>query len=424
MLTKKTKFHYGYVIVAICCLSIIADSLLGAAVATNYAILRADRGFTGTQIAMVSVIVNIAGLLIGMPLFSKISYRLKPRMTIFLSLVVQAFTMLLWALCKSSVIVLYISAALLGFSQVYCGFVMIHTMLVNNWFNKNRGLLMGFVCAGTGFGSLIWAPIIQALYTSLGGVTVFVIQAAFILLIAFIDLIFVKNTAQEMGLQPYGGDELTPEKESVLKPSSKKRSNLSGFYLAMLVFAQVLIGFAAGPSSSNLSLNFRTVGFDPVRIAAAISVYGLVNIVCKMALGRFKDTKGMFVTTILFGGINVVGCLLCFMARFSQATWLMYAAIILYGIGMPIQMLSAPNWAEDFADHEHYISCYSKLQAGYMAGQLAGSYAAGAIADATGNYTLIYLCFAIAVAAAVIITTWLYLRKRRLEADGMKAVKV
>ena len=164
--TKKSKFHYGFVIVLG---GFIIMALLHSMLQTCFSLflvpVTEGMGVTRTQFSLCTSVVAIVTMFVS-PKMGKLLGKKNTR-TIFtlcvagmgLSYATYSFATEIWHM--------YISAALVG--AFSCGAVVMPvSIIISNWFEKGRGTAMSIALAGSGLGGTVITPILNNLIASQG----------------------------------------------------------------------------------------------------------------------------------------------------------------------------------------------------------------------------------------------------------------
>ncbi|KAI1357700.1 monocarboxylate transporter [Xylaria arbuscula] len=131
-------------------------------------ILEEDTPFTGSSFALIDLIgtLSVSLMTIGAPITVTWAKHFKPRLVIYLggllfglAHVLASFGTRLWHFQLTQGLLLGIGTCL--------SFIPSMTV-APSWFEENRGLAMGIISSGTGFGGLVWAPVLTASFDQLG----------------------------------------------------------------------------------------------------------------------------------------------------------------------------------------------------------------------------------------------------------------
>jgi MFS family permease len=83
-----------------------------------------------------------------------------------------------------------------------------HSALLAAWFVRRRGTIIGLAFAGMGVGVKILGPLAQYLILHIGWRHTFLALAVFTLVYGLLMALTLRNSPQDVGLQPYGGSTL------------------------------------------------------------------------------------------------------------------------------------------------------------------------------------------------------------------------
>lgn len=404
---KKQKLYYGWVVAVCCMLSVCGSSLLSTGMSTNLNAMRQCLGLSHTQTAMILTVRSISAFVAAMFSVQYFDHLgIKRGMT--LAMLIGAISFLIFVFAGSNMFFNYTGAALAGICYSY-GMMMPVSMLLKNWFNKSRGTALSIASCGTGLVSIVFAPLIQTIVDKNGIRAAFLMQAATVLFIMFIVLVFIAERPEDKGMCPYGGSDYVTEQNKEREHFTK---SLSVRWYYGLIFATALIGMSASPCSANYTNNLVTAGLDSMEAARALSFYGVVLILSKMILGRLIDKAGTKLTTVIFGVLCTAGMFMLVLVNRYPTVPFMYLSMIMIGIGVPIQTLGYPNWVAEL-DSEHYNHTLEKCQMGYQLGCVAGSPIPGILADITGNYGAAYFMFTLCTVIAVIIVSGAFISQEK-----------
>ncbi|EOS81409.1 hypothetical protein C817_00663 [Dorea sp. 5-2] len=297
------------------------------------------------------------------------------------------------------------------------------TVLITNWFEKNRGLMISIAMTGISIGGTILSPAISWAIGSFGWrKAYFILGAVSLCVLIPIAGFIVRRTPEEVGLLPYGCGETTVSgaaKKTTAYPASSWNVSLKEARKTPVLWLFVAAGFLIYFSScilGHMSNYLQSVGFQAAYIAAFISIYSVVAIFGKLVLGhvfdRFGPKGGM-----LFGG----GTFVLFLAAFllvSGRLAVLYLAAVLYGFGTCIATVAIPIMTTSIFGAQHYSELYGFISAFTMTGAAIGSPAIGLIFDLTGSYRpalIVLIILTLLSIAAVFICTDMSRKKSEKE---------
>lgn len=287
------------------------------------------------------------------------------------------------------------------------------TVLITNWFEKNRGLMISIAMTGVSIGGTVLSPLLTWTIEKFGWRNAyFILGAVSLLVLVPIAGIIVRRTPEEAGLEPYGHGETADVKANKKKaayPASNWNVSLKDAKKAPVFWLFILVGFLIYFSScilGHMSNYLQSAGFAPTYIASFISVYSLVAIAGKLVLGhvfdRFGPKGGM-----LFGGGTFALFLIAFLLV-SGKPMMLYLAAVLYGFGTCIATVAIPIMTTSIFGAKYYSELYGFISSFTMTGAAIGSPMIGLIFDVTGSYKpalIILLVMTLFSIAAVFICT-------------------
>lgn len=304
----------------------------------------------------------------------------------------------------------YAAGVVFGFGGALSFFVAVPT-IINNWFVKKRGLLLGIAMACTGLGGAIGGPIVQAVLSASGWRTAYLaVGAASILLAVPITVAVVRSRPSDVGLRPFGVAAHAPLGQTSGKATSSAQvsagrppdtasapATTSSGHLPGPSFQQVrssasywllfggilLIGLGAAylmhlPGFA-LSIG-RTAEFGAVLGSAML----LGNVGGKVALGVAGDKLGSRTTTMTGVVLVALGFALLFLG--TAVNVLLFTGAFLIGLTQSMAAVSAPMLVGDLFGQRDFSRKLSYVSAAVSLAQAIGAVAVGTTYDLTGSY--------------------------------------
>lgn len=387
---KSGKFFYGWVNVAIAFLVMFftVGVVVTAYSATSMYVI-ADWGITNTQNSTLINVRTITGI-ISMALAATYYKKLSTRIGLFIGVALGAVAYVLFALADGMLLgvpAMFLAGVSHGLSGMY-GL----TIVVENWFVKKRGTVLGILTTASGFTTMIMPQLLVKIVEAYSLRVSFWIVAAMFAAVAAIVLFFLKE-APASGIR-YGENEAVEE-------STRKRTVSEAYKprMAHCIF-MLLSCFMIGPicytQGQVRTLAYTTVGFDAATAAGFLSTYGLFIIIGKLIFGWINDRVPMRkMTCIWFGLVAVSHIILANTgAAWFNSFWAQ-AANILYSLGGPICTVGLSLYGIELAksgDTKAWIRNYLVV---YNIGGLVFTQLAGIIADKTGNYSAVFYMLAV-----------------------------
>ena len=272
-----------------------------------------------------------------------------------------------------------------GFAAVA---MFIITLYIGNWFQKGRGTITGIALSGSGIGSAIASPIVTACIQNFGYQVAYLGFVAFTVITILPVMLFCPLTPEEVGLKPYGADEVdeNPEDNKATAPASEdlglKLVLLSPTFIVLVVFviAIVLITTLSGHMAS-LAQDY---GYSAQVGALLLSASMVGNVASKFALGAIADRMGAFRACVISLVTTLVGLLLILFNFGGQAALL--ASGFLYGTCFSIGSLGISLLTRYIFGDDQYADAYSTISLVTSVASALGVVAAGLAYDVTGSY--------------------------------------
>ncbi|MDD5945846.1 MAG: MFS transporter [Clostridia bacterium] len=418
--TKKSKFHYGFVIVLG---GFIIMALLHSMLQTCFSLflvpVTEGMGVTRTQFSLCTSVVAIVTMFVS-PKMGKLLGKKNTR-TIFtlcvagmgLSYATYSFATEIWHM--------YISAALVG--AFSCGAVVMPvSIIISNWFEKGRGTAMSIALAGSGLGGTVITPILNNLIASQGYSRAFLIFGILMVVIEVPIAFFVmRPSPADMGLEPFGHNSVDKASSGKKKETVEVNVTLAElkkqpfFYIYLLgIFAMCVCGYGSlGQLSAAL-----TDSYGATFSAAIVSFFLLVLTPAKISLGWIYDKFGSKIGTIYVMAVYGIAFLL--LAFVTDNPMVMYAMAVCFSIGIssgtvsPSVVTAATFGSKDYGAIFGFVNFFS------MAAMVVGSPAIAAVYDFAGSYKFAWItCFVLSI-LSIICLVYADMRCKKVFADRIE----
>ncbi len=381
------RFHYGFIIVACCCLMMgVNIGITFSCAGIFYKPVSSSLGVSVGEFGLYMSIMYIASTLV-LPIGGKLIDHYSARWLLTGSSAVMGLTFIgmgfsnqLWHI--------YLAGAILGATVAFLLYLSFPT-LINRWFRVKVGLLMGICSAASGVGGMLFNPIGAAVITGYGWNMAYI---GFGLLVLLIDTpvlaLLLRDRPADMGLKPYGMVEsATPDAKSGGEPGIMfaKAVRMPAFY-GVLLFSFLIMAM----STLNLFIpNYVTsLSFTLEQGAYAASAAMAGVMIGKLALGHINDRSciaGVLVTTL--AGISG----LVMMLGGALGLAMIISGAFLFGwayAGVTVQTTMLTRSVFGIAD---YARIYAYMSMAQAAGGAIASGGWGLLVDAT-SYPFIFLC--------------------------------
>ena len=404
MTKRKNRSIYHWVILVCCVLTLMFaySTRIGLAQLFATEILK-ETGFATSAYFLAGTISIVICIFTG-PIAGKLLRGKYMRPTFFICVVGTLVSYACYGFCHS-LWQFYLVGALVGIFAMGCCTIPV-SVLITNWFEKNRGLMISIAMMGISIGGTVLSPLLSWLIVEFGWrYAYFILCALSLIVLVPIALFVVRRAPQDVGLEPYGhGEETAVSTKKKNVPASNWNATLKEArktpILWMFAVGAFLIYFTAC-FMGHMSYYLQGVGFDAAAVASYISLYSVVAIIGKLVLGRIFDRFGPKIG-ILFGS----GTFLLFLVGFlfvQGSPMMLYFAAVMYGFGTCTATVAIPIMTTSVFGAKNYSELYGFISAFTMAGSAIGSSAIGFLYDLTGSYRPALTVLAILTALTIVI---------------------
>ncbi len=266
--------------------------------------------------------------------------------------------------------------------------------VANHWFVKRRGLAVGILTASTATGQLILLPVLAIIidHYSWRWAIGFILLLSIVMLI--IIAIFIKNKPQDLGLTPYGQDEIFENPHVQLKKNPISMA-FNGLLEAVKVKTFWLLAgsfFICGLSTSGLiGTHFVSYcisfGIPLVTAASLLSFMGVFNLLGTTASGwlsdRFDNRWLLFWYYLLRGA-----SLLLLPYALAQGSFVLLTIFtIFYGLDWIATVPPTISIARQTFGVQKSSIIYGWIFASHQAGAAVAAYGGGLIYKFFNSYT-------------------------------------
>lgn len=388
---RDLRSYYPWVIVAISFLTV------GAAVGcrSSFAVFLVSvtrefqwsRGLTSGTFLLGAVVWSVSAPFIGIALD-----RLGPRVVMTAGAVSMALGFVISSMTQN-VIQYYIGIGIF-MSLGYAAMPMAtHSIVISNWFVRKRGMAMGIVASGAGFGMLTIVPLAQFVISNLGWRQAYWALALLLLgIIAPLNLVFQRHRPEDIGLLPDSGTSPPSATEAVINSDQDPDWTLQQA-LRSFRFWALSLGMLTGATPLHLMLTHQVAaivdtGFSEGLAASVLGLSGFLSLPSMILLGAASDRIGRE-WAYTFGSIGlIVSITLLMMARDPSKIWMLYGFLIFFAIGFASRQSLYSPIAADLFHGRHFGVINGALHVFVGAGAGIGPWLGGYLFDLSGgNYT-------------------------------------
>ena len=347
--------------------------------------------------------LNQAIIALGLSFAGRLLDRFGPRKVILPSTCMAGLILPLAWFCSGSIWQLYLFYLALGVAM--CGVSPVsYCDVISRWFDKHRGLALGFMMLGLGSGALIMPPAAQYLIARFGWRLSFGIVGVAILLITTPLLtLYLRERPESMGLVSDGDVNATaafrrPDADAGL--SWYEARHTTTFVLLLCAF--LLVAVSTNACLTHIAPIVADRSASAQVAALASSLFGAGLLVGRSGSGYLLDRFFAPRVAALIFACAAAGMGLLGIAG-SRALTLTAAFFIGLGLGAEVDIMA--YLISRYFGLRSFGTIYGFLFAGFVLAGGLGTYMMGATFDATGSYVLPLTLFCIATFTGAALIT-------------------
>jgi MFS family permease len=282
-----------------------------------------------------------------------------------------------------------------------------HSALLAAWFVRRRGTIIGLAFAGMGVGVKIIGPLAQYLILQIGWRHTFLVLAVFTLVYALLMALTLRNTPQDVGLQPYGSSAwpsavgMTGSVAAAPPQDWTVRRAVRRHEFWVLTAIQMFIPLGIFPIAVHQVAYLSDLGFSKVLAAAVLGHMGLMSSCGRILFGALSDRLGRF------GGVSVsiacsqIGILVLLLIQDASVVWPLYVYALFFGLGYGARGPIISAIAADLFAGKQFGTIFGLISIGHGIGGALGPWMGGVVYDHFGHYRLAFIFSLLALYGAM-----------------------
>jgi sugar phosphate permease len=379
------RFHYGWVVVAVTCLTLLVSA--GITTAPTVFILPVEQDL-GWRRDVIAFAVSIGLVLFGLtgPFAGRLIDRVGPRLVMLAGLALAGLGILAGALMTEVWQLNLFWGVLRGIGAGMTAAVLGATV-ANRWFVARRGLVTGIFGGATSAGQLIFIPTLMTLVLATGWRQASLTLALIAFAVLAPVLLLMRNDPDDVGLQPYGGP----------APAAGGGAGSGGVMAAALRAPEfwLLAGsfFVCGATSNGLiGTHFIPHSVDhgvpEVKAAGTLALMGAMNFVGTVGSGwltdRFDPRKllGCYYT---FRGLSLLLLPILVTSDLGLVAW-----AVLFGLDYIATVPPTVALVADTFGRRQVGSVFGWVFFSHQVGAALAAYLGGVARVALGDYQLAF----------------------------------
>lgn len=391
------KVFFGYFVVAALVLTSFIPLSLGLSCAgIFYPAVSADLGIGTGLLGYYTSILWLAAM-VALPAMGRLLGTRDARVCVGGAVVVMAAAFV-WLSFTHSLWQFYVGAAAMGFGVGMLLFLAPST-LINRWFFKRSGVLLGVVMAFTGVGGVVWSSVGGMLIQSIGWSATYLAFAVLSLATLPAVLFMVASRPEDKGLVPFGA---TSDSAWVKSGSAavagasapaegvpaSRAFRMPVFFLIVAMCFMLNFGMYVYFMIPSYMNTLELAAAMPLLGATASSVAMTGQTASKLVLGYVGDARP-YASTVLTLALGILGVALLLVGGASAAV--LYLAVFVYGCFYGITNVMTPIITRRAFGDAEYPAIYSRVSMAASVGSVVSGFIWGASIEATGGYTLMFV---------------------------------
>jgi sugar phosphate permease len=382
------RLHYGWVVVAVVFLTLLAAA--GVRAAPSVLIVPLEEAF-GWSRATISFAISLNIVLYGLmgPFAGALMLRIGVRRTILAALALLAVAVGASSFMTEPWQLVLTWGVLVGLGSGVAALVFGAT-IVSRWFVARRGLVMGILTASTATGQLVFLPALAAVATGEGWRPVVWIVALAAAAMIPVAALLLPETPQEVGLRPYGetgeaaGGATVPQNPIVVAFAALGRGVKSGDF--WLLFASFFVCGAStnGLVGTHLISYCLDHGIPEVRAAGLLAAMGVFDLVGTTLSGWLTDRYSSRVLLCMYYGFRGLSLLYLPYSNFDAASLSVFA--VFYGLDWIATVPPTVRLISDIFGKRDAPIVFGWVLVGHQFGAGFIAFVAGAMRADLGSY--------------------------------------
>ena len=403
-LTKKQKY-YPWVIMVACCLYMGASIGIGTNCGSIFMPVLAREfnvglGTIATQSTIMCITMAATAPWVGRQI-GKMDVRVMMTISALLSggsFLLQSMVQNLWQY--------YLTAPLLGLG-VGMGSFMIITVIINNWFEKNKGLVIGITLSISSVVGIIMNPVLNRVIEDYSWRVANGIKGGIILCTIPLVWAFICLYPHEKGSMAWGAEDGAATENGKAQKTEpvdiSTREIFRSIPFLMMVAFSFLFAVCMSPSGhlQNIALS---AGFTSAAGAMMVSAYMTGEFIGKLGLGWLNDRYGINRAVYMVTSLGIVGIIgLFFVGSFGPGFGLLCA--LLFGPMTATTSVGFTLIANNTFGPRRYPRYYPYMSMASTAAFSVGSPLLGYIFDFTGSWNAAYIMVLCGLSIALVLLT-------------------
>jgi len=325
-------------------------------------------------------------------LFAFCYQRFGARKLVSVTLLLYALFYLIYSQAQS-IVPFYLLAALSGLVVSFVSTAGL-ARLLTEWFHRHQGMILGIVMAASGLGGAFFSLVLSEMIDSFGWRISYALSGLFLLLVAVLAFVLIRNTPAHMGLKPLGEQH---EMHLERKKYARNHEDWDGIplstlykrpYFYLMLLAIFFIGLSAYIIFPTLVSHVQDLGMGQNVAARIQGSMFLFLAAAKILEGILSDR---------FGAKRVmVFCVICCIVSAVlladvSSPWLAIFGVAIFSLALAVPTIMLPVITSSVFGRHDYSTILGIILAVMQLCNGFGGAIGNFCYDIMGSYTVIYL---------------------------------
>ena len=279
--------------------------------------------------------------------------------------------------------------------------------IINNWFRRYHGTVLGVILAASGVGGALFAQIDEAVMEASSWRTAMLVHGGTILFAGLLTLIFLKNRPEQMGLHPLGYEDTPhPDKKGHRRHVEEWRGESFKGGVAkkpafwILVVAFFLCTLCCSTLFNIIPAHIRDQGMHADVSSTVHSVMLIALAAAKIIVGFFCDRFSAHKVVFFLMASNIAAAVIL---ATVQTPAMAILAVVIYSFGLSFSTMMPSLLASDLFGTNSYARSVGILVSAISLGGMTLTPLCNFLYDKIGSYTpIMYGIAGIAVLISIL----------------------
>ncbi|MCV6630823.1 MAG: OFA family MFS transporter [Flavobacteriaceae bacterium] len=298
-----------------------------------------------------------------------------------------------------SLYLFYLSYGVIGGIGLGIGYITPVSTLVK-WFPDRRGLATGMAIMGFGFSALIFGPVMQKLFDTVGVSNAFYVLGILYMAIILASARYIERPPEgyiPIGFHPENNTKIKPDLANIDANSALKTTRF--YYMWVMMFINIACGIAIIAAASPMMQ--EKLAYTPMQAAAIVGLIGVFNGFGRILWSGLSDFLGRANTYIIFFSFQVlafyflpkIGTELLFLG-------VLFTVITMYGGGFA----TLPAFLGDLFGTKQLGAIHGMILVAWALAGVVGPTIYDMVKEATGSLDTTMSVFAVLFAVALLVS--------------------